>query len=74
MTFLFDQFISSIGTYNYNLAKFLTELLDPVIPKEHCAKYLFGFCEEIQQVSSNDVLVSYVCSLFTSTLCRKQLQ
>ena len=30
--------ISSIGTYNHNLAKFLTELLDPVISKEHCAK------------------------------------
>ena len=53
---------------NYNLAKFLTELLDPVIPKDHCAKYSFSFCEEIQQVSNNDnFLVSYdVCTLFTS--------
>ena len=60
--------ISSIGTYNYNLAKFLTELLDPVISKEHCAKDSFSFCEEIQQVSSNDnFLVSYdVRSLFSS--------
>ena len=64
--------ISSIGTYNYNLAKFLTELLDPVISKEHCAKDSFSFCEEIQQVSSNDnFLVSYdVCSLFTSIPAR----
>ena len=46
--------ISSIGTYNYNLAKFLTKLLDPVIPKEHCAKDSFSFCEEIQQVSGSD--------------------
>ena len=44
--------ISFVGTYNYNLAKFLTELLDPVISKEHCAKDSFSFCEEIQQVSS----------------------
>ena len=60
--------ISSIGTCIYNLAKFRTELLDPVIPKKHCAKDLFSFCEEIQQVSNNDnFLVSYdVCSLFTS--------
>ena len=36
--------ISSIGTYKYNLAKFLTEVLDPVIPKEHCAKDSFSFC------------------------------
>ena len=35
--------ISFIGTYNYNLAKFLTELLDPVIPKEHCAKVRLVF-------------------------------
>ena len=60
--------ISSIGTYNYDLAKFITELFDPVIPKEHWAKDSFSFCEEIQQVSNNDnFLVSYdVCSLFIS--------
>ena len=39
--------ISSIGTYRYNLAKFITELLDSVIPKEHCAKDSFSFYEEI---------------------------
>ena len=66
--FSLGPIVSSIGTYNCNLAKFLTELLDPVIPKEHCAKDSFNFCEEIQQVSNNDnFLVSYdVCSLFTS--------
>ena len=66
--FYLRPIISSIGTYNYNLAKFLTELLDPVTSKEHCAKDSFSFCEEIQQVSSNDnFLVSYdVCGLFTS--------
>ena len=37
--------ISSIGTYNYNLAKFLTEFLDSVISKKHCAKHSFSFCE-----------------------------
>ena len=60
--------ISSIGTYNYILAKFLNEHLDPVILKEHFAKDSFSFCEETQQVSGNDnFLVSYdVCSLFTS--------
>ena len=68
--------ISSIGPYNYNLAKFLTELLDPIIPKEHCAKDLFSFCEEIQQVSNNDnFLVSYdVCSLFTSTPLQETIE
>ena len=60
--------ISSVGTYNYNL--------DPVTSKEHCAKDSFSFCEEIQQVSSNDsFLVSYdVCSLFTSIPLQETIQ
>ena len=60
--------LTTIATYNYNLAKFLSELLNPVIPFEQCTKDSFSFCEEIQGVSANDYfLVSYdVCSLFTS--------
>ena len=58
---------SSIGTYNYNLAKFLSSLLEPVISTTHCTKDSFGFCEEIKNVrASNKFLVFYVCSLFTS--------
>ena len=43
-------------------------MLDPVIPKEHCAKDSFSFSKEIKEVSSSDkFLISYdVCSLFTS--------
>ena len=60
--------VPSITAYNYNLAKFLSELADPVIPNEHCAKDSFTLCEEIQGVTANDYfLVSCdVCSLFTS--------
>ena len=32
--------ISSIGTYSYNLAKFLIEMIDA---KEHCAEDSFSF-------------------------------
>ena len=38
--------ISSIGTYSYNLAKFLSYLLEPVISTTHCDKDSFSFCEE----------------------------
>ena len=64
----FCPIVSSTATYNYNLAKFLSELLNPVIPNEHCAKDSFTLCEEIQGVTANDYfLVSCdVCSLFTS--------
>ena len=42
-------------------------MLDPVVHKEHCAKDSFSFSKEIKEVSSSDkVLISYVCSLFTS--------
>ena len=34
----FRPIVSSIGTYNYNLVKFLTDTLDPVIPTEYCAR------------------------------------
>ena len=33
----FYLIVSSIGTYNYNLAKYLCNLLSPHIPTEHCA-------------------------------------
>ena len=60
--------VSSVGTYNYHLSKFLTDLLDPIIPTSHCTKDSFTFCEEIKKVSAtNRFLISYdVCSLFTS--------
>ena len=64
----FRPIVSSIGAYNYKLAKFLTSMLDPVIPKDHCTKDSFSFCKEIKKVSStNKFLISYdICSLFTS--------
>ena len=60
--------ISSIGTYNNNLSKFLTNLLAPVIPTINCTKDPFTFCEEIKKVrATNKFLISYdVCSWFTS--------
>ena len=67
-TLTFCPTVSSIGSYNYNLAKFLTDMLDPVIPTEYCAKDSFSYCKEVQEVSSsNKFMISYdVCSLFTS--------
>ena len=58
----------SIASYNYNLAKFLSVLLDPVISNEYCAKDSFTFCEEIQGLSANDcfLVLLEACSLFTS--------
>ena len=63
----FHPIVSSIGAYNYKLAKFLTSMLDLVILKDHCTKDSFSFCKEIKKVSSTNKLISYdTCSLFTS--------
>ena len=60
--------ISSIGTYTYNLSKFLTDFLAPVVPTANCTKDSFSFCEEIKKGrATNKFLISYdVCSLLTS--------
>ena len=64
---LFCPIVSSIATYNYNLGKFLSELLDPFIPSEHCAKGSFIFCEKIQGVSAIDYILQSSCKHSTKT-------
>ena len=76
MTFLFDQLFLSYAINYYNLAKCLTELLDPVNSKQQCAKDSFFVCEKTPQISSNDIsLVHYdVRSFFTSITLQKTIQ
>ena len=64
----FRIIVSSIGAYNYNIAKYLTNILSPHITTQHCAQDSFSFVEDLKQVSlQNKFLVSYdVVSLFTN--------
>ena len=64
----FRPIISSIGNYNYKLAKCLCSLLQPHIPSEHCAGDTFTFVREIQSLSMQGKhMVSFdVESLFTN--------
>ena len=64
----FRPTLSSTGTYNYELAKFLGKLLDDVIPNDHSTTDTFSFVEELKTVSvANKCMVSYdVTSLFTN--------
>ncbi|XP_065672241.1 uncharacterized protein LOC136090061 [Hydra vulgaris] len=64
----FRPIISTIGTYNYNLAKHLSHLLSPYIPKQFCTLDSFSFVEELKQNNvTNKFIVSYdVESLFTN--------
>ena len=66
--FLISSCCFSIGTYNFNLSKYLCELLSPNLPNEFFTKDTFTFVEELKEVNINDkFLVSCdVNSLFTS--------
>ena len=60
--------VSSIGTFNYNLACFLFDLLSPLVPNDYSCKDTFSFVSQIKNANlSKTFLVSYdVTSLFTN--------
>ena len=60
--------VSSIGTFNYNLAHFLCDLLSPLVPNDYSCKDTFSFVSQIKNANlSKKFLVSYdVTSLFTA--------
>ena len=51
--------VSSIGTSNYNLARFLSDLLSPLVPKDYSCKDTFSFVSQIRNANlSKKFLVS----------------
>ena len=62
------QIASSIGTFNYDLAHFLCDLLSPIVPDDYSCKDTFSFVSQIKNANlSRKFLVSYdVTSLFTN--------
>ena len=71
----FPPIISSIGTFNYNLARFLCDLLSPLVPNDYSCKDIFSFLSQIKNASlSKKFLVSYdVTSLFNNIPLQKAL-
>ena len=62
------RIVSSIGTFNYNLARFICDLLSPLVPNDYSCKDTFSFVSQIKNANlSKKFLVSYdVTSLFTN--------
>ena len=62
--------VSSIAAFNYNLARFLCNLLSPLVPKDYSFKDTFSFVSQIKNANlSGKILVSHnVTSLFTVIL------
>ena len=60
--------VSSIGTFNYNLSRFLCDLLSPLVPNDTFCKDTLFFVSQIKNANlSKKCLVSYdVNSLFTN--------
>ena len=60
--------ISSISTYNYNLAQYLCKKLSPHIPKQYSTRDTFTFVNDISEIDSKDkFMISFdVSSLFTN--------
>ena len=60
--------VSSIGTFNYDLACFLSDLLSPVVPNDYFCKDIFSFVSQIKNANlSGKFLGSYdVTSLSTN--------
>ena len=59
---------SSIGTFNYDLARFFCDLLSPLVPNDCTCKDTFSLVSEIKNANLSKIfLVSYnVTSLFTN--------
>ena len=60
--------ISSIGTFNYSLARLLCDLLSPLRPNDYSYEDVFSFVSQIKNANlSGKVLVfNNVTSLFTN--------
>ena len=60
--------VSSIGTFNYNLACFLCDLLSPLVPNDYSCKDTFSFVSQIKNanLSKKNPVSCDVTSLFTN--------
>ena len=67
--------VSSIGTFNYNLASFLCDLLSRLVHNDYSCKDTFSFVSQIKNANlSKKFLVSYdVISLFTNILLQETI-
>ena len=67
--------VSSIGTFNHNLARFLCDLLSLLVPNDYSCKDTFSFVSQIKNANlSKKFLVSYdATSLFTNILLQETI-
>ena len=71
----FRTVVSSLNTYNYQLAKFLSSLLQPHLPNIYTISDSFSFVQELNKIdASNKFMVSFdVVSLFTNIPLKERI-
>ena len=69
------EIVSSIGTFNYDLARFLCDLLSPIVHDDYCCKDTFSFVSQIKNANlSITFLASYnVTSHLTNILLQEAI-
>ena len=67
--------VSSIGTFNYHLARFLCDLCSPLVANDYSCKDTFSFVSQIKNANlSKKLLVFYdVTSLFTNIALQESI-
>ena len=58
--------VSSIGTFSYDLARFLCDLLSSVVPDDYSCKDTFSFASQIKNLCGKFLVFYNVTSLFTN--------
>ena len=60
--------VSSISTFNYNLARFLCDILSPLVPDGYSCNHLFSFVSQIKKANLSGKFFSLRCNyiLFTN--------
>ena len=64
----FRPIVSSVNTYNYNLASYLVGVLQPISTNQHSVKDSFSFADWAKKYKHNNGIMCPldVCSLFTN--------
>jgi len=72
----FRPIVSSINTYNYNLASFLVGVLKPISTNQFTIKDFFSFVDWVKSHKHNNQIMCSVdvCSLFTNVPLDKTIQ
>ena len=71
----FRPIVSSVNTYNYNLASYLVGILQPISTNQHTVKDSFSFADWAKTYKHNNGMCSLdVTSLFTNVLLDETIQ